>query len=121
MAWIYLSLAAAANMAANTLLRQAAQGVKDREGPVDIVLGLLGQPVFWLALAAAGALLLAFTMALRTTPVSLAYPVVTAVAIAGLLVVEGVWLGQHLGAVRVLGVALITAGVAAIFLGAPQQ
>lgn len=118
--WLFLILAALANIAANSSLRQAAQGIRGRSDIVAILTGLLVQPVFWLGLFAAGLLLLAFTLALRETPVSLAYPVVTSLAIAGLLVVDFFFLGQAIGAVRLLGVGLIVAGVAAIFLGAPQ-
>ena len=118
--WLFLVLAAGANIAANSSLRQAAQGIKGEKDLISIALGLLAQPVFWLGLFCAGLLLLAFTLALRETPVSLAYPVVTSLAIAGLLLLDGLVLGQAIGGLRLFGVALIAAGVACIFLGAPE-
>ena len=118
--WLFLALAALANIAANSSLRQAAQGIKGREGPVNLLLGLMAQPVFWLGLGAAGLLLLAFTLALREMPVSLAYPIVTSLAIAGLLFVDYALFGQAIGGLRLLGVALIAVGVAIVFVGAPD-
>lgn len=118
---LYLVLAAGANILANTSLKRAAEAVRGKAGPVEIVKGLLFSPSFWLGLVAAGALLLLFLLALRETPVSLAYPVVTSLAIAGLLVLDYFVLGQAIGGVRLVGVFLIAAGVAAIFLGAPES
>lgn len=117
----FLLLAAAANIAANASLRQAAQGIRGRDGVMAIVSGLLAQPVFWLGLAAAGGLLLSFTLALRETPVSLAYPIVTSLAIAGLLALDALVFGQAIGGRRLIGVGLIVAGVAVIFLAGPQS
>lgn len=118
--WLFLALAAAANIVANSCLRRAAQGIKGESAPQGIVLGLMAQPVFWIGLLSAGLLLLSFTLALREAPVSLAYPVVTSLAIAGLLVVDLALLGQAIGGLRLLGVALIVGGVCLVFLGAPK-
>ena len=118
--WVFLLLAALANIAANSSLRQAAQRIKGEKDLIAILVGLLAQPVFWLGLLSAGCLLFAFTMALRETPVSIAYPVVTSLAIAGLLLLDYGLLGQPIGGLRLLGVALIIIGVAIVFLWAPQ-
>lgn len=75
------------------------------------VLQLLSNPWLWLGGASAALLLGAFLMALRTVPVSVAYPVTTASAIVGIVGGGVLLLGETLSWTSALGTALAVAGV----------
>ena len=53
----------------------------------------------------------------KTIPIGTAYAVWTGIGAAGTLVVGVVWFGDAMGALRLLGVALIVAGVICLKLG----
>ena len=110
-AWLWLLLAAIANVAANLLLKMAAStgsnsaqasaaahSIFYRWGPLGLGIGL------------AGCLLVFYMMALRTMPVSLAYPIVTGSAMIGLALFSHVLFGEALGTLKVLGIGTIVCG-----------
>src|SRR5689334_19742473 len=59
-------------------------------------------------------------LALRSLPLSVAYPV-TSLSYVGILWGSSVWFGEHITPLRMLGVALIFAGVALVVLNEGTQ
>lgn len=55
--------------------------------------------------------LIAYTFALREFPLSVAYPVVTTMAYAGVFLVSWLALGEHIPPLRLLGAGLVLVGV----------
>lgn len=109
MAYIFLILAFSLNAAANILLKLGAiRGFNTARGPV---LALLGnwQLVSGVALFAVNVIF--YFLALRSLPLSVAYPIMVAM---GFLIVNGyamLSLGESLTAMEVLGYVMIVAGL----------
>ncbi len=93
------------------LKRQAAVAGASPAGGLDYLKSLLAQPAFWLAVALAGASFVAWMLVLRRVPLSIAYPFVSlSFPLVALLSV--VVLGERVGALQLVGLGLIVAGVA---------
>mgnify|MGYP006282075171 FL=1 len=74
-------------------------------------LQLLANPWLWLGGVSAVLLLGAFLMALRTVPVSVAYPVTTASAVLGIVGGGVLLLGETLSWTNALGTAFVVVGL----------
>lgn len=109
----WLLLAVAANLVANFGLKAAIRAT-DTSSPAALVLGLLKSPWLYLGLLGAAALLASFMAAIRVLPLSTAYPLLTALAIVTMAVIEWAFQGVALGPVKMLGIALTVLGVALI-------
>tara|TARA_R110002012_G_scaffold35656_1_gene101481 strand:+ start:401 stop:718 length:318 start_codon:yes stop_codon:yes gene_type:complete len=104
MAWIYLALAAVFEVAFAVSMKMS-DGLT-RTGPtvitiISVILGL------WL-----------LALAMRDLPVSVAYPIWTALGAIGTIVLGWLWLGEALTPLKVVSVALIVAGVAGLKVSA---
>jgi multidrug transporter EmrE-like cation transporter len=108
--WAALLVAVAANVAANTALKIAMSSPLSRSGR-GLLLELLGKPSLWIGLVLCGVLLVSYLAALRGLPASVAYAMVTTLAMAGLLVVDSSVFGVPLSGTRLLGAAFAVSGV----------
>jgi quaternary ammonium compound-resistance protein SugE len=104
MAWIYLALAAVFEVAFAVSMKMS-DGLT-RTGPtvitiISVIVGL------WL-----------LALAMRDLPVSVAYPIWTALGAIGTIVLGWLWLGEALTPLKVVSVALIVAGVAGLKVSA---
>lgn len=106
MPWIHLAVGVAFNAIANILMKSAALAAADG-GAVRLVL----EPRFALGVAAFVVALAAYTSALSSIDLGVAYPIMTS---AGLVIVAAasvLLFGESMGPVRLLGTALVLAGV----------
>ncbi|WP_428387931.1 DMT family transporter [Mucisphaera sp.] len=100
MPWLYLTLAAIFEVIFALAMKQS-EGFTRLWPTVVTIIGVIG-----------GISLL--TLALKTLPVSVAYPIWVAVGTLGTVVFGVVLFGENLSAVKVLGVVLIIGGVACL-------
>jgi small multidrug resistance pump len=101
--WAALTGAILANVAANLLLKHAmsarALGQEAAGSPLQNLPVLLG------GLLAAGSLLVLYLIALRHLPVSVAYPIVTGLAMVGIALCSAPLFGEALNLTKILGIA----------------
>ena len=113
MGWLVCAIIA--NVLANVMLKngsvQIAAGPQHGGGVVGSLSAMALNPFFWAGLASAAALLLFYALALRTVPISIAYPVTTSVAMVGIALFGAVLFGESLNATKVGGIAAIIVGV----------
>ena len=109
----FLLVAVAANLATNFSLKAAVRGL-DAGSVWSVVLGLLGSPWTWIG-GASGALLLAsFMTAIRTLPLSVAYPMLTALVIVAMAMIEWRFQGVSMGMWKIVGLGMTIAGIALV-------
>ena len=104
MRWYLLLAAIGANITSNYLLKRAASG------PFSSVHDLLN-PFLVFGIGFAALTLISYTFALREFPLSVAYPVVTTMAYAGVFLVSWLALGEQIPPLRLLGASLVLVGV----------
>lgn len=113
--WALILVGVGLNAAAQLLLKAATRPLAaftrlDTETLVASVLVLARSVPFWIGMACYGASLCVWLAALARAPVSIAYPMLSigyiVVAFASVL-----WLGESLSIGKILGIALICAGV----------
>jgi multidrug transporter EmrE-like cation transporter len=115
MRWLILALTVACNIGANTLLKAAMQRMpRLADGPallanVPLVLGIL----------LSGATLVLYTITLRKFELSIAYPVVTGLALLGVFVSSAMLFGEEMAWPKVTGAILIVVGAALLCSSAP--
>jgi multidrug transporter EmrE-like cation transporter len=113
--WVLILTGVGLNAAAQLLLKLAARPLANFSdfGLQTLrysVLSLGGSPPFWAGMLCYGASVCVWLAALSKAPVSTAYPMLS----LGYIVVAGVsvlWLDETLPPVKMLGIALICAGV----------
>lgn len=105
-AWALLLAAAFSNGIGALLIKQS------QSAPAAIViLGLNFSPLFVAGCGLFGLNLIVFTLALRTLPVSAAYPAFVGVSQIVLLATSGLFLLERLSMFQYFGIALTIAGV----------
>lgn len=100
MAWIYLALAAAFEIAF-ALGMKASQGFTNPLATALTVVAVIGGITF-------------LTLALKTLPISVAYPIWTAAGTFGAAIVGVLVFGEAINWLKALGLAAIVAGVATL-------
>ena len=109
---IWLILAIAANITANLFLKAGATIAASRLDAtmLDKLFGLAVSPKIWIGTGFAALLLVAYLMALRNVPVSLAYPLTTGLAMLGIMLGGSVFFGETITITKVAGTILIVIG-----------
>ena len=97
MAWIYLAIAAVFEIAF-ALSMKLSDGFTRPLATVATVLGVAGGIWF-------------LTLAMRTLPVSVAYPIWTALGALGTIVLGTLWLGEPMTPLKAISALAIVAGV----------
>ncbi len=113
--WVLILTGVGLNAAAQLLLKVATRPLAHFSGfgwqtLRDSVLVLGGSVPFWVGMVCYGTSLCVWLAALSKAPVSVAYPMLS----IGYVVVAAIsvlWLGETLSPAKVLGIALICAGV----------
>ena len=108
--WIFIALAVAANVACNIMLKKAMSGLAGAAG-LDLAKQALASPWFWGGAVSGGVLLLSYLLAIRTLDLSVSYAVVTSAALIGITLCAMLFLGEAATAPKLLGVALVIAGI----------
>ena len=108
----WLILAIAANIAANLFLKGGATAEVSRADAtmLDKLLTLAVNPQIWIGTGFAAILFASFLMALRSVPVSVAYPLTTGLAMLGIMLGGAVFFGENLTITKVAGAAFIIIG-----------
>jgi multidrug transporter EmrE-like cation transporter len=113
--WALILTGVALNAAAQLLLKVATRPLAhfsqfSADTLMDSAMILFRSPPFWAGMVCYGTSVCVWLAALSKAPVSTAYPMLSLgyVAVAGVSVL---WLGESLGPSKVLGIALICAGV----------
>lgn len=104
MAWVYLGLAAVFEVAFAMSMKYS-EGFTRPLPTVITIVGVIGGIAF-------------LTLALKTLPVSVAYPIWTAVGTLGTVILGFVLLGESLSALKVVSATAIVFGVAGLKLSA---
>jgi len=104
MAWIYLALAAVFEVAFAVSMKMSDGFTRTGPTVVTIISVIAG---LWL-----------LALAMRDLPVSVAYPIWTALGAIGTIVLGWLWLGEALTPLKLVSVALIVAGVAGLKVSA---
>jgi multidrug transporter EmrE-like cation transporter len=108
--WIALIIAVASNVTSNISLKIAMSEISPTSEKATL-LQIIELKSFWIGIFFAGALLCSYLFAIRTLPVSIAYAVVTSLAMVGLLIMERVIFGTTIDTTKLIGIALVIAGV----------
>ncbi len=106
MPWIHLAVGVAFNAIANILMKSAALAVGDGGAAKLIV-----EPRFALGVAAFVVALAAYTAALASIDLGVAYPIMTSAGLVIVATASVLLFGESMGPVRLLGTALVLAGV----------
>ncbi len=109
-----LGLGVLANVGAQFFLKSTVRGqelLAGERGGIGGVLGLLARPFFWLALALYAVGFLSYTIALSRLELSKAYPVSSAAAIVLIAAVSFLFFKESLDTLKVVGLALLVAGI----------
>lgn len=108
--WLALLLCVVANINANLAFKRfmIAQ-------PMDLTwpsaVAAATNPWLWAGGVSAAIVLGSYLYAIRALPLGVAYPLVTGVAVAGVALAGNLLFGEALGAMRLLGIALVIGGV----------
>lgn len=121
--WVLILAGVGLNAAAQLLLKAATRPLStvtraDFATLVDSVLVLARSVPFWIGMSCYAASLCVWLAALARAPVSVAYPMLS----IGYIVVafaSALWLGESLSAGKLLGIALICAGVILVSRSTP--
>ncbi len=112
MRWLLLSLTVGCNICSNVLLKAASL----RGGaPGFAELLPWRNPQLFFGFLFAGATLLLYMLTLRKFELSVAYPVVTSLALLGIFLSSWMFFGEDMRMVKLLGAALIVVGVVLLF------
>ncbi len=117
--WIALAVAVIANISANLLLKQVMVRV-DPASTRSTLLQVLSSASFWLGIAAAAVLLLAYLVAIRNISVGTAYVVTTSLAMVGIVLLENRLFDVSIGPTKAVGIVLVVLGVWMISRGAVE-
>lgn len=113
----FLALAVVANISTNFSLKAAVQDL-DTRSLQTIALGLLTSPWAWVGGISGFVLLGSFMAAIRTIPLSIAYPTLTAIAVIIMAVAEWWFQDISLGFGKVIGLGFVVAGIALVTMNA---
>ncbi len=102
-----------ANIVTNFALKTAVRGV-DTTSILTIFGGLIKSPWAWCGMLGASVLLVSFMGAIRTLPLSTAYPILTALAILTMTIIEWGFQGVSIGPLKIVGLTLTILGVGAL-------
>ncbi len=105
--WSALLIAVCANICTNLSFKMAVQQLA---GPFDIS-ALILSPWAWAGLVSGLLLLGSFIVAIRGIELSVAYPAVTGLAMAGILLAGYVLFSETLSFQKIAGIGLVVAGV----------
>ncbi len=113
--WVLILTGVGLNAAAQLLLKVATRPLAHVSqfslGTLsDSAMILLKSPSFWAGMVCYGASVCVWLAALSKAPVSTAYPMLSLGYVA-VATVSFLWLGESMGPAKVLGIALICAGV----------
>ena len=110
MYWLALIIAVIANILANVAFKKAVELTPSVKGASGF-LSLLFQPWAWFGLCMATLLLGCYLYALRGIDLSVAYPVVTGLAMLGIALTGALFLSEALTGSKIIAIGLITVGV----------
>ncbi len=108
--WIALFVAVAANVFANVALKIGMREV-DVSADWRTIPALIANPWLWVGGSLAGILLGSYLLAIKGIPLSIAYPVVTGLAMVGIAIASAWFLGESLGVSKLMGVCFVIFGV----------
>ena len=115
-AWLLLLVVLVLDTTSHLLLKSASMRARDVSGRA-FVLALLAQPLLWLAIAAFVALFLAWMGFISLVPLSQGV-MAGSITIAGVMLGGRLFFGERITPARGLAIALISAGVLLVGLGA---
>lgn len=109
--WVALCLAIAANIVANMALKSAMTANLPSGSRTFAPAVLLSQPTLWIGLVSAFVLLACYLFAIRTLPISVAYILVTSLAMVGIVICESVMFGLALSLSKIAGMVCVVFGL----------
>ena len=101
LAWVFLIIAAVCNVTANTLLRSVGHGSGGSAAAIYF------SWFFIFAVFSFGLNLLAYTQALKSIPLSVAYPMLVGISTFGIAVISSFLFGEAVGPQRIAGYLLL--------------
>jgi multidrug transporter EmrE-like cation transporter len=113
-----LAVAVVANVLSNISFKLGMKGAPPLDSLPNLVSVAL-RPWLWIGAISAGVLLASYLALLKRIDVSLAYPLVTCLALVGISAVAMAGLGEHSDWTRRLGLLLIAAGLLMLMRSMP--
>jgi len=109
----FLLVAVVANLVTNFSLKAAMRGL-DTSSVGSVIAGLISSPWAWLGGFGGIVLLGSFMAAIRVLPLSIAYPVLTALAIVVMALIEWRFQNVDLSLWKLAGLGLIISGISLV-------
>ena len=113
MHWLWLIIAVVANVVTNVGLKMVAMRIDNAHARPELR-GLITEPWLWTAFVAAGALVVAYILALRNLQLEVAYATVTSLALVGVSAASFVMFDERIAVLKIVGIALVIAGIVAM-------
>jgi multidrug transporter EmrE-like cation transporter len=108
--WAALAISVLANIISNLVLKSFTLTI-----PAQLewrgALSLLANPLLWLGLVMTGIIFVTYVFAIRTLPLSIAYPIATGLAAVGITLVGCKVFGEPISLETIAGIALVIAGI----------
>lgn len=109
MRWLILAATIASNVGANILLKAAMR--QAAQAPADTTLQPWNNHLLILGVLFSGLTLVFYTLTLKKFELSVAYPVVTSLALVGIFTYSALFFDEQMHWAKLAGAALIIAGV----------
>ncbi len=116
MRWLILAATIASNVGANAFLKAAMR--RAAQAPAETVLQPWNNHLLILGVIFSGLTLVFYTLTLKKFELSVAYPVVTSLALVGVFTCSALFFDEQMHWTKLVGAALIIAGV--ILLSVPR-
>lgn len=117
MKWIVLVLGVLVNASASILIKVSSIPPRKLPSLTTPISDWIGNWTFWVGICTYGLAFLTYVYALSLFPASIAYPVITAGAIAVVATVAGLVLGEPLSPLTIVGIVVVMGGVLLIAFG----
>jgi small multidrug resistance pump len=118
--WLVLVLGVLINATASILIKVSSLPPRKLPSFSTPIGEWIGNWTFWVGIVTYGIAFLTYVYALSLFPASIAYPIITAGAIAVVTLVAGLVLGESISALTIAGIIVVMGGVLMIALGSQR-
>jgi small multidrug resistance pump len=118
--WFVLVLGVLVNASASILIKVSSIPPRKLPSFSVPISTWIGNWTFWIGICTYGLAFITYVYALSLFPASIAYPVITAGAIAVVATVAGIFLGEPLSLLTIIGIIVVMSGVLMIAFGSQR-
>ncbi len=109
--WVFIIVCAVFAVAANFLFKVAIQSQTDFNGQIVDYLRLFLQPIFIVGLFFYGLAMITWIKVLSSEPMNLAYPILSSIAFALVIMGAAFFFKESLSLVKIVGIIVIIIGI----------